>query len=110
MRMELKPFNVEVASLEPGLIYTGFNEGMAASKFDWLNKNSLYADSISDWKKRDETLPSRSYKVDIAAKDLFAIVTAKNPRAHNPTPRIYAYIKFFFQFLPTKIKDKILNS
>ena len=110
IRMELKPFNVEVASLEPGLIYTGFNEGMAASKFDWLTKNSLFADSMDEWKERDETLPSRSYKVEIAAKDLFKIITAKSPRAHNPTPRIYAYIKFFFHFLPTKLQDLILSS
>ncbi len=110
MRMELKPFNVEVASLEPGLIYTGFNEGMAASKFDWLTKNSLFAASLENWKKRDETLPSRSYSVDVAAKDLFSIVKAKHPRAHNPTPRIYTYIKYVFPFLPVKLQDKILSA
>lgn len=42
MRMELKPFNVEVCIVEPGAYATGFNEEMHAKKYEWLADDSVY--------------------------------------------------------------------
>jgi len=53
---ELKPFNINVSMIEPGPYGTGFNEGNAAKKYDWMKENSLYKDHIPYIEKAEKKL------------------------------------------------------
>ena len=39
MQGELKPFGIQVQTINPGAYFTGFNEAMAANAFRWLDDN-----------------------------------------------------------------------
>jgi NAD(P)-dependent dehydrogenase (short-subunit alcohol dehydrogenase family) len=54
MQMELKPFGIQVQTINPGAFLTGFNESMAENAFRWLddgvnfNKRAAYRDTVAE--------------------------------------------------------------
>lgn len=105
LRMELAPFGVSVAVVEPGVIGTGFNERMARTKWEWLSPTSLYASSFDAWKKRDAGLPDRSYPVEPVARTVVRVATMRFPMSHNPTPWNYSPLRGLVELLPAWLID-----
>jgi len=106
LRMELAPFGVSVVTVEPGVIGTGFNERMAATKWAWLSPTSLYAGSFEAWKERDAGLPARSYPVGPVARTVLRAATWQSPMAHNPTPWNYRPLRALVALFPTWLVDR----
>lgn len=109
LRMELGRHGVSVSLIEPGLIYTGFNERMAASKYEWMQEDSIDADLLPSMRRRDEALPSHSYTTDSVVRAMVHAVESRYPKARYITPKSYRPTIFLEKFLPTFIKDWIMS-
>lgn len=109
LRLELAPLGIHVSSVEPGMIYTGFNEKMAATKFEWLKEDSLFKKDFPAWKKQITKLPEISYPPRVVAKTLLHVATTKRPKGHNPTPWNYGLMNTLLHLLPLRWQDRILK-
>lgn len=58
MRKELNMVtrNVHVSVVEPGTYHTGFNQGVMATKYTWMNESSYFYKIINKIKKQEETI------------------------------------------------------
>lgn len=56
MRKELKMVtrNVHVSVVEPGTYHTGFNQGVMATKYTWMNESSYFYKIMNKIKKQEE--------------------------------------------------------
>ncbi len=110
LRVELKPFHIPVSLIEPGLIYTGFNERMAATKYEWLTSKSAYADKIPAMQKRDAGLPAKSYPTDSVVGAIVHAVESKRPKPRYVAPFSYRPMIALLHLLPTRLQDYILGT
>jgi NAD(P)-dependent dehydrogenase (short-subunit alcohol dehydrogenase family) len=89
MRDELKPFNIKVQTINPGAYLTGFNEGMAASAFQWLDDSKNFTKRATLKKTFDDLLGQDSGRLDpnemIAA--MVAIVPGDTGKFRNVVPK-----------------------
>ena len=110
LRVELQPFKIPVSLIEPRLIYTGFNERMAATKYAWLNEKSAYADKIPAMKKRDAGLPARSSTTASVVDAIVHAVESKYPKTRYVAPFSYRPMIALLNLLPTRLQDYILST
>ena len=61
--------NVHVALIEPGAIHTGFNQAMAARKYDWMDANSYFHAQAAQMQAREQ----RTFSL-LEARDTRSIV------------------------------------
>jgi short-subunit dehydrogenase len=108
-RLELKPRGVQVSLIEPGLILTGFNERMAATKYTWLKPSSFFANDRPKMEKHDAELPASSYPSDSVVKAIVHAVEARRPKARYIAPRKYKYMIAVANSLPTRLKDRVMR-
>ncbi len=109
LRMELAPRGIQVSMVEPGLIYTGFNEEMAATKYRWLKSNSFFKDDFSKMKVHDAAITPSSHPTDSVVKALVHAVEASRPKIRYTVPGRYAVMVSLAKFLPDRFKDKIMR-
>ncbi|MEK7146330.1 MAG: SDR family NAD(P)-dependent oxidoreductase, partial [Patescibacteria group bacterium] len=108
-RMELEPEGIWISLIEPGLIYTGFNERMADTKYEWLSAESLYKKNIPAMRHHDSTLTLRSHGTDSVVKAMIHAVESNKPKTRYVRPRSYKRVLLALSFLPTRLRDKILR-
>lgn len=108
-RLELEPEGIWVSLIEPGLIYTGFNERMADTKYEWLQADSVYKKNIPSMRHHDSTLTLRSHGTDSVVKAMIHAVESYKPKTRYVRPRSYQKILFFLGLLPDRLRDKILR-
>lgn len=87
MRMELRPFKVNVCIIEPGAYATGFNEAMHAKKYEWLDERSVYRDNmrfITLFEKGNLRLQGK--RTDNIARQIVRAVEARTPKARYWAP------------------------
>lgn len=109
LRMELKRHGVSVSLIEPGLIYTGFNERMASTKYEWMQEDSMDADLLPSMHLRDEALPSHSYTVEPVVRAMVHAVEARRPKTRYIAPKNYSSAIFLEKLLPTFLKDWVMS-
>jgi short-subunit dehydrogenase len=51
--MDLLGANIQVALIEPGPYYTGFNQQIMGNKFSWMSKESYFYDQLDSLKAQD---------------------------------------------------------
>lgn len=80
--------NIKICLVEPGAYHTGFNQKMMATKFEWLNRNSHFAQVIDKIKKAEElqfnSLEVKSNKSIV--KQIIKAVESKNPKLRYVAP------------------------
>ena len=86
LRVELAPFGIKVAIIEPGKILTGFNEKMLATKWEWLRPDSLFKDKFDVWRERDRKFTPGSNPTDSVVRAIVDAVESPNPRIRTVAP------------------------
>jgi short-subunit dehydrogenase len=87
IRMELRPFKVNVCIIEPGAYATGFNEAMHAKKYEWLNEDSVYRDHMRFIKFFENgNLKLQGKRTDNIARQIVKAVEARTPKARYTAP------------------------
>jgi NAD(P)-dependent dehydrogenase (short-subunit alcohol dehydrogenase family) len=104
MRLELAPFGIKTALIQPAQVSTSF-----AAKIHTLPaEGSPYRERVQRFINKDEELIKTAPTPLAAAKVIAAIVKDPNPSLHN---QIDAKSKFFMainKVLPTPVRDMIL--
>jgi NAD(P)-dependent dehydrogenase (short-subunit alcohol dehydrogenase family) len=67
--MDMLGAGIQVCLIEPGPYYTGFNQSILGNKFDWMGKDSYFADKI-DFLKADDAQKLK----EMESTDLSSIV------------------------------------
>lgn len=109
LRLELRSRRIPVSLIEPGLILTGFNEQVAATKYAWLKADSPFAADLQNMKRHDAALPRRSYPTDSVVAAIVEAVETRQPRARYMRPRFYRPMIFALKLLPQTVQDFILR-
>lgn len=91
LRNELRSFGISVSLIEPGRIYTGFNERMAATKYEWLSPASMFWSRVEAMKRSDAALPSVSSPTTSVVRAIVKSVESSRPRARYTRPLVYAF-------------------
>lgn len=110
LRLELAPHGISTSLVEPGLIYTGFNERMASTKYSWLKRDSVIADFVPKLEKLDASLPSRSSGTSSVVRSICHAVESNRPKARYIAPWSYRPIFALLHFLPARVKDWVVSS
>ena len=109
LRMELEPRGIFVSLIEPGKIDTGFNQKMAATKYDWMDEKSQFADMLETMKKSDEKFWDGGHTTKSTVRGIVKAVEARKPKARYVTPRNNALFMALTSILPSRFKDWILK-
>jgi short-subunit dehydrogenase len=109
LRLELAPHGIQVSLIEPGLIFTGFNERMAASKYEWLKPTSVIAKHLDILRKHDANLEKASYTTESVVSGIVHAVTATRPKIRYITPKNYALPINLLRLMPDRLKDKSIR-
>ena len=107
MRIELKPFNVKAALIEPGDIKTGFT---AARVYSSGAKNTAYGEPFKRaiaQMERDET---NGASPQIIANAVLKTVGKKNPPVRTVTGAMYKFFVFLKRILPARTVEAILTA
>ncbi len=108
LRMELRPFGIEVITVQPGSVESNFGERAT----EWVDRNradSLYA-AVADF------IAARARASQDGAMDAgaFARLVVQEATAANPRPRLRAgknsRLLPFLAWLPTGLRDSFLSS
>jgi short-subunit dehydrogenase len=51
--MDVLDRNINVSLVEPGAFHTGFNQAMAARKYEWMRDRSYFSDKIEEIKAKE---------------------------------------------------------
>lgn len=79
LRMEVKEFGIKVVVLEPGMINTGFNQGVR-DNFSFESQNGPYKRLVNGYIKAMDNNPAPGSKPDVISKTVLKIINARNPK------------------------------
>lgn len=79
LRLELKEFNIKVVILEPGVIQTGFNQGVR-DHFSIDSKNGPYKRVVNAYIKAMDNPPMKGSDPKVISQTIQKIIAAKNPK------------------------------
>ncbi|GAB4219104.1 MAG TPA: SDR family NAD(P)-dependent oxidoreductase [Spirochaetota bacterium] len=104
IRYEVEPFGIKVALIEPAQVSTKF-----AAKIHVLPPSSSpYFDRVKRFINRDNELIKTAPDPVYAAKKIYNVVMAKNPRLYNQIDFQSTFFLWLNNFLPVKLRDIIL--
>ncbi len=104
MRLEVKPFGIDVAIIEPAQVSTSF-----AAKIHVLPKEgSPYRDRARRFIERDDELIKTAPTPEFAAKRIVKVVMAKKMSLFNQIDFMSSFFLWINQILPRGIRDSIL--
>ncbi len=104
MRLEVKPFGIDVAIIEPAQVSTSF-----AAKIHVLPpEGSLYRDRARRFIERDNELIKTAPTPEFAAKRIVKVVMAKRMSLFNQIDFMSSFFLWINQVLPRRIRDFIL--
>lgn len=111
LRLELKPFNINVVVLEPGLIATEFGSTVLGS-LDKISKQSPYIDMMNKiaegTRKSYET--NSSSKPSVVSNTVSRIVNSKKPKTRYRFGKLAKPLVWMRIFLGDRLFDKIVTS
>jgi short-subunit dehydrogenase len=103
-KLELAPFGIQVALIEPAQVSTTF-----AAKIHVLPpENSVYRDRARRFIERDEELIKTAPTPPVAARKIMKVIEAQKPSLFNQIDFMSSFFLWLNQILPRSIRDAIL--
>jgi NAD(P)-dependent dehydrogenase (short-subunit alcohol dehydrogenase family) len=103
LRYELRPFGIDVALIEPGVIRTNF-EATALSNMDQF-KDSLYTGPMSHVEELSRKFDRFAADPIVIARAIARAVRARRPSARYVAPRTTYAVLWLSALLPTRVWD-----
>jgi NAD(P)-dependent dehydrogenase (short-subunit alcohol dehydrogenase family) len=103
LRYELRPFGVDVALIEPGVIRTNF-EATAVSGLDAF-AGTPYAASVAKYEQMSKLADRFASNPIVIAKAIARAVSARRPSARYVAPRSTNMVIWMSLVLPTRVWD-----
>jgi len=103
LRYELRPFNIDVALIEPGVIRTNF-EATAVSNLDKFAQTP-YAKSIARYEQMSKTADRFASNPIVIAKAIRRAVEARRAAARYVAPFSTNAVIWFARLFPTRVWD-----
>lgn len=103
-KIELEPYGIQVAMIEPAQVSTGF----AAKAHHLPETGSPYRERVKRFIERDNELIKSAPNPDQAAAKYVEVILSKNPKLYNQIDFMSTVFLVLNRFLPAKIRDKIL--
>jgi short-subunit dehydrogenase len=103
MRYELRPFGIDVALIEPGVIRTNF-EATAISGLDRF-AGTPYAVAVQKYEKMSKMADRFASNPIVIAKAITRAVQARRPSARYVAPRSQHMVFWMSSLLPTRVWD-----
>ncbi|HDP80494.1 MAG TPA: SDR family NAD(P)-dependent oxidoreductase [Spirochaetes bacterium] len=104
MRLELSPFNIRMAIIEPAQVSTSF-----AAKIHTLPpEGSPYRERASRFINRDNEMIKTAPTPDAASRKIYKIVKKAKPALFNQVDFKSSWFLFINRFMPVKLRDQIL--
>ena len=111
LRLELKPFNIQVVVLEPGLIATEFGDTVLQS-LDKVSQQSPYIDMVNKLaagsRKTAET--NNLSHPAVIADTMSQIIHTKNPKTRYRVGKLAKQLVWMRVYLGDRLFDKIITS
>ena len=111
MRMELKPFGIDVVKIEPGAIKTDWGL-IAADHLRASSEGTPYEEEGSRWAKTMRWAYSSKYlsSPKVITRAILRAVDSRRPRTRYCTGRFARLMLFFHALLPARWWDAIMRS
>jgi len=104
LRLEVEPFGIRVALIEPAQVSTTF-----AAKIHVLPpEGSPYRDRARRFIERDDELIKTAPNPLEASEKIARIIESDRPRLHNQVDSMSTFFLFLNRILPTAVRDAIL--
>ena len=88
LAVELKPFNIRVAMIEPGSFATGFNEAQIATKYVWMKPDSIYRDQKAFMKKNEGIVMGlQSSRIGMVVSTMVRVAEMATPKIRYAVPK-----------------------
>jgi short-subunit dehydrogenase len=111
LRLELKPFGVEVVIVEPGAIRTEW-AAIAADKLEKTSGSTAYADqarTVGAILRSMDTHPRRATEPSVVGKIIATAATAKRPRTRYVTGFAARPLLMARRVLPDRAFDQVMT-
>ena len=111
LRMELKPFGIDVVLVEPGGIRTEW-AGIAADHLEETAEGSAYSDQIRAvaGSMRNESVQRRQSPPSVIANTVEKIVTARKPRTRYAVGFMAKPLITARRVLPDRVFDRVISA
>lgn len=103
LRYELRPFGIDIALIEPGVIRTNF-EATAVADIDTYRKTP-YGRAFEKYEEMSKTANRFASDPIVIAKAISRAVRARRPAARYVAPRSTSFIIWFRVLAPTSVWD-----
>ncbi len=109
LRMELAPFGVRVAIIEPGPIRTSFGDRAMREASKHSDPSSPYAPFMARAEKIKELSDKSAIGPEAVSRAIYQAIVARRPRARYVVPLRVGFAVGFLQRLPTRWSDAIVS-
>lgn len=110
MRIEVKPWNIEVVLVEPGPIRTKFGRvAKDISLRQLLDENSPYAPYYQRFLKRGYFSNRVAWSPSIVAWEVLKAVENPYPKARYPVHWVAHFVPLFVRLLPRRFGDRLMG-
>lgn len=109
LRVELRPFGVDVVLVEPGPVKTGFGAGERAQLEAFAEASEAYREPLQAILRFHRELHARGVDPVRAAGTLVTVCEADYPRARYVVPARYRLFIALRRWLPTALGDWLLR-
>lgn len=106
LRVEVAPFGIKVALIQPAQVSTSF----AAGSHKLPPKDSPYHDRVARFIAKDEELIKTAPTPEQAGKVIAGVVMSKNPKLFNQLESKSTFFLTLNRVLPPEMRDRILTS
>jgi len=108
LRVELRPFDVHVALIEPGVIDTGFADRSMVEVAKYRDPQSPYAPVLARAEELRALTERTAVGPECITRAIEKAATSRRPRARYVAPFRAAILIGFLRLLPTRMADALL--
>ncbi len=109
LRIELKAFNINVVVLEPGMIDTGFNQGVR-DNFSFESQTGPYKDVVNAYIKAMDNPPAKGSNPKVISNAVQKIINTKNPKTRYLVGQGSHLLLGIRRILGDRVYDRIMLS
>jgi short-subunit dehydrogenase len=109
LRMELKPFGIDVSLIEPGPINTEFVDRMNATAESYRDA-SAYSAVFARTDVIEKRAMSMAPGPDVISRAIHRAATARRPKARYIAPLSSALMLRVLSWIPTRLRDAMIRS